>query len=224
MSPRESRAALQLLTGAAVGTSLDLLRRLNGSPEARRAALLDGVPEVVAYYSVGSAALAADFYEEEREVAGVRSRFLPEMVVADRTVKLRRAIAWASDPLFSDDEVSASGRLAEVVQLDTARPFRDTITGNTVRDPDAVGWRRETSGVGCGFCRLLAAKGAIYRASTARFAAHDHCGCTAAPVFGVGEVGPEASALQYVASKRRRSEAEKQALREHIAAHYGGDT
>lgn len=221
MSPRESRAALHLLTGAAVGTSMDLLQRLKGSPEARRAALLDGVPEVVGYYSVGSAALAADFYEEERETVGVRSRFTPELVVADRTVKLRRAIAWASDPLFVDDDVLAGKRLAEVVQLDTARAFRDTVTANTRRDPDAVGWRRETSGASCGFCRLLAGKGAIYKASTARFAAHDHCGCTAAPVFGVGDFGEEASALQYMASSRKRTPAEKQALRDAIAIFEG---
>jgi hypothetical protein len=198
-----------------------LLSRLNGSPDARRAALLDGVPAVVGYYSDGSAALAADFYEQERETAGVRTSFVPELVVADRTVKLRSAIAWAAEPLFvnPDDLTVASSRLAEVVQLDAARPFRDTILTNRRRDPEAVGWRRITSG-GCKLCRMLADRGAVYKHDTARFAAHPHCHCTAQPVFGANDTGEEASALQYMASRRKRTPAQKAALREYLNTYY----
>src|SRR5690554_5999797 len=111
----ESRAALQLVTEEAVGTSVALLGSTSGSPVARRLALLDTVPELIGYFSEGSAALAVDFYEEERFRAGVRDRsFVTEMVVNDRTVRIRRGVAWAADPLFDDDVVSASQRLAEV--------------------------------------------------------------------------------------------------------------
>jgi hypothetical protein len=216
---RESRAALKLLTETAVGTSLDLLTRLHGSPDARRAALLDGVPDVVGYYSEGSAALAVDFYEQERELAAVRSLFVPEIVLLDRTVKLRRAIAWAADPLFTDDLAGASGRLAEVVQLDVARPFRDTITTNRSNDPDSVGWRRITAG-GCKFCRMLADKGAIYKHDTALFAAHPACHCTAQPVFTTNDTGVEASVMQYKASRRNRTPEQKAALRDYLNSNY----
>lgn len=57
----ESRRALNLVADAAVATALDLLQSTGGSPEQRRYELLAGVPEVVGYYSDGSAALAADF-------------------------------------------------------------------------------------------------------------------------------------------------------------------
>lgn len=220
-SARESRAILRVLTAEAVSTSLDLLSRISGSPDARRAALLDGVPDLVGYYSNGSAALAADFYDEERDKAGVRSSFVPELVVADRTVKLRNAIAWAAEPLFAnpDDLPGASSRLAEVVQLDTGRPFRDTILANRQRDPEAVGWRRITNG-GCKLCRMLADRGAVYKHDTARFAAHPNCHCTAQPVFGANDTGEEASALQYMASRRKRTPAQKAALREYLNAYY----
>lgn len=219
MSARESRAALQLVTAESVAYATDLANRVVGSPEVRRAALLDGVPELIGYYSEGSAALAADFYEEERELAEVRSRFTAEAVVLDRTVKIRRAIAWSTAPWFDDSGDSVDGRLAEVVQLETARPYRDTITTNRRQDPDAVGWRRVTAG-GCKFCRMLADRGAVYKADTARFAAHTNCHCVAQPVFTTNDTGVEASVVQYRASRRSRSPEQRAALREYLDSFY----
>jgi len=216
-SPRESRAALKLLTAEAVAGSSDLLSRFSGSPEVRRAALLESVPALIEYYSDGSAALAADFYDEERELAGVSSRFRSEPVVLDRTVKIRRGIAWASDPLFEDDEVLAGARLAEIVQLNTARPFRDTILTNRKKDPAAIGWKRVTSG-GCSFCKALASRGSVYKEATAHFAAHPNCHCTASPVFLGGDSGPEASVIEYMASKRNRTPEQRERIREWISA------
>ncbi|WP_146243444.1 hypothetical protein [Curtobacterium sp. MCLR17_034] len=210
----ESRRALTLVADVAVSTSLQLLRSTSGSAEQRRYDLLGGIPEVVSYYQDGSAALAADFYDDERDLAGVAGSFTTDLVIVDRTVKLRRAIAWSAEPLFDGDDVLAGNRLAGVVQLETARSYRDTVTGNTERDPQAVGWRRVASG-GCKFCAMLAARGAVYTANTARFAAHEHCHCTAAPAF-VGYDGPEASTVQYVASKKNRTPAQRAQLREYL--------
>lgn len=214
-TPGEYRAALVLVTGAAVEATTAYLGSLTGSPEARRSELLVAVPEVIAYYSDGSSALAADAYDDARESAGAAGRFMAEPVISDRGRKIGNAIAWAAEPLLTG-EGDAVGRLAEVVQLETARPYRDTITTNRLRDPAAVGWQRVTSG-GCKFCVMLAGRGAVYREATARFASHTNCHCTAQPVFD-GQGGDEASVMQYVASQRRRSPAQRQALREHLAA------
>jgi len=214
----ESRRALNLVADVAVAASLQLLRSTTGTAEQRRYDLLGGVPEVVAYYSDGSAALAADFYDDERAAANVSGPFTSDLIVADRTVKLRRAIAWSAEPLFDGDDVLAGKRLAEVVQLEAARPYRDTITGNTERDPQAIGWRRVASG-GCPFCRMLADRGAVYTERTARFSAHEHCHCTAAPAF-VGYDGPEASVQQYRASRRNRTPEQQAQLREYLKEHY----
>lgn len=219
----EAREALQLVTGEAIDVSTDLLSRVNGSPEVQRAALLEAVPEVIAYYSDGSSALAADYYEEERERAAVNSRFSAQAVVADRTVKVRRAVAWASEPLFeiaaAASSILAASRLTEVVQSEVARPFRDTITTNRKRDPDSVGWRRITAG-GCKFCRLLADRGAVYKASTVRFAAHTNCHCTAQPVFTTNDTGIEASVMQYRASQKTRTPKQRARLREYLNSFY----
>lgn len=222
ITARESKAALTLVMGAAVGMVTSLLERTAGAPEDQRALLLEGAPEVISYYSAGAAALAADFYDDQREFSAPPKLYLAEPVIIDRTEKIRRAVAWASEPLFLDDPASAGARLAEVVNIETARPYRDTILTNRRRDPSAVGWRRITNG-GCRFCRMLADRGAVYSSASARFAAHGSCKCTAQPVFSTDDFGEEASALQYMASKRARTAAEKAKLREYLDAKYGAE-
>lgn len=215
----ESKAALQLVTGAAVNAVVAALGRLSGSPEQQRASLLDIAPAVIAHYSDGSSALAADFYDDERERAEAPKLYIAEPVILDRVVKIRRAVAWASDPLFGDEPEKSAGRLAEVVQLETARPYRDTILENRNRDPSAVGWRRVTNG-GCKLCRMLADRGAVFSDKTARFAAHTNCKCTAQPVFSSSDYGDEASVMQYMASRRKRTSEQQEALREYLRVNY----
>ena len=215
----DSKAALQLVTAAAVTTVTSLLSRSSGSPEQKRSLLLEGVPGIIAYYSAGSSALAADFYDDERERAAPPRLFLAEPVILDRTEKIRRAVAWASDPLFGDDPSVTAGRLADVVQIESARPFRDTVLTNRRRDPSAVGWRRVTAG-GCKLCVMLASRGAVYMDQTARFATHTNCKCTAQPVFSSNDFGDEASALQYVASRKRRTPEQQANLREYLNTNF----
>jgi hypothetical protein len=43
--------------------------------------------------------------------------------------------------------------------------------------------QRVLGGAGCDFCQMLAGRGEVYSAETADFEAHDHCGCTAEPIY-----------------------------------------
>src|SRR5699024_506029 len=57
------------------------------------------------------------------------------------------------------------------------------IMDSSLADPAADGWQR--TGIGeCQFCEMLISRGAVYSASTADFAAHDNCKCSAVPAFG----------------------------------------
>lgn len=215
----ESKAALLLLSDDAAETVEFTVRRSSGSFESRRLTLLDEVPGVVGYYSEGSAALAADFYDEYRADAGIGDRFRAEAVVLDRTVKIRRGVAWASEPLSVDDDAAAIARLTEVLQSELARPYRDTILTNQQRDKRAGGYQRIASPTACGFCKMLAGRGAVYKERSAFFAAHGNCMCTAQPWFN-GQPGEEASVIQYMASKRNRTPATRQRIRDYIAANY----
>lgn len=61
---------------------------------------------------------------------------------------------------------------------------RSTILESVRADRRAQGWARVTSGDPCAFCQILASRGPVYRdEATASFEAHDHCACTAEPVY-----------------------------------------
>jgi hypothetical protein len=212
-TPDEARRTLALVSNTAVAQAVNLFHATRNVDE-----LLVDIPDVIAYYSDGTAALAADHYDDLRDAADAPGRFTAEPIVNLREEKIRRGVLWAVGPLALDepDPVLAEERLAQIVQLESARPFRDTILGNQQRDPAAVGWQRQTSGKGCKFCTMLAGRGAVYREATARFASHPHCSCSASPVFD-GTAGPEATVLQYVASQRRRTPSQRQALNDYLA-------
>lgn len=218
-SASQVRAALSLVAEAGVERLAALLPSLSGSPDDMRGALLELTPSLIATYTDGSSALAVDWYTDLRDEAAPRRLYVAEPVVTDRAEKIGRMIAWAAEPFFAPepDVQKVALRLLPNVQKEIARPFRDTITTNTRRDPAAHGWRRISSGSGCKFCRMLADRGAVYSGKGARFAAHENCHCSAEPAF---QPGPAASDFQYVASQRRTSEKDRARLREYLSANY----
>ena len=60
---------------------------------------------------------------------------------------------------------------------------RQTITDTVAADPKAFGWARATSGRTCHFCAMLASRGPVFSEDSVHFDAHDHCSCTAEPVY-----------------------------------------
>lgn len=210
MTALESKQALTVLADDAENTARWMIGRTSGSFESRRLQLLDTVPNVIGYYSEGSASLAVDAYMDAR--VGVAGAFTAAPVVLDRTVKIRRGIAWASDPLALGDVESSQARMSKLVRSEMTRPYRDTTLGNGAQDGMFVGYKRIARAESCGFCKALADRGAVFKQNTAYFAAHDDCQCTAAAAFVGQPHGPEASVMQYTASKRRRTRAEKDAI------------
>ena len=218
-SASQVRSALSSLADDGVARLAAVLATLDGTPESIRGYLLDLTPVLISAYSDGTSSLAADWYDDLREQAAPAKSFSAEPVVVERWEKVGRMVAWSAQPLFlpEPDRELVAKRLLPSVQKEIARPFRDTITTNTVRDPSAHGWRRVASGSGCKFCRMLADRGAVYSGKSARFASHTHCHCSAEPAF---EPGAAASDFQYVASQRRTSEKDRARLREYLNANY----
>lgn len=142
-------------------------------------------------------------------VLGERATAIAERLILPSDEELVRA-AYAESLAALEAEIDRSINEA----------LRETVTENTRRDPAADGWRREVgSNEACKFCRFLARDGAVYSGAAVRFAAHTHCGCAAVPSF-TGQGGRRASVLQYVASKRTRTPAERARLREHLNANF----
>lgn len=179
-----------------------------------RDALAEILPLLTAAYGSAAATLAADWYDELRAEKAVRGRFraiAAELPGAERTDVLAR---WAVEPLFSDtpDFVLARDKAAGGLQRIIADAGRDTVMQSSIADPQARGWQRVASG-GCGFCSMLAARGAVYSEATVSFGAHDHCRCAATPAFG-GEPLPVKA---YVPGPRQATPADRARTRAWIA-------
>ena len=90
---------------------------------------------------------------------------------------------------------------------------RETLVETMKADPAVGGWQRVTSGRACAFCRMLADRGAVYKEATADFASHDHCSCSAEPVFG----DVKRRARDFVPSTRQRGpDARLDTARKHL--------
>lgn len=197
-------------------SSLDLSR-----PEAARDALLRFVPALTAQYGEAAAAVAADFYDDLRAAEPVRPGFRARMADPVSTDVVAARTRFGAQHLFTDDPPQMLVFLSSAVTKYVLQPGRATIVQSTQADPAASGWHRETRPGACDFCRLLAGRGNIYRAETARFAAHDDCGCVAVPSWDAS--AEEVPVSAYVASERTSAmtpaqrERHNQRLREYMA-------
>jgi len=159
------------------------------------------LPVLVNRYGEMAATLAADWYDVQRQVAGVSGAFSAEVrstpFLVERvegTVQRTAQALWSPRP---EDMLtgmkSASGKYA----LESGR---ETIAWSSYKDPQARGWYRVVRAGSCSFCQMLHGRGGVYTRETAFFASHKSCNCAAAPSWD-GDA-PEVDVEQYKASDR----------------------
>lgn len=141
-----------------------------------------------------SAALAAAYFSAFRAAEGAKVDALPIMAedaddgptMTSLFVTGPVAIERAQRQGREGDKLTES---ALVLSLGAASRIalnggRETLYNSTLRDSEAHGIRRVTSGATCSFCRDLAALGPIRKAEgVTSIRAHDHCGCSAEAVY-----------------------------------------
>jgi hypothetical protein len=157
-------------------------------PTELEVALTEVLPATVDTYATASAAVAANWYDNERTRAGVGGRF--EAIVAPLGDLGAYSLAgWATEPLRAavPDVAAAQARAEAGLQERLVNVGNKTVTDSAVADPRAGGWVRIVKPDGCDFCRMVAGTGKLFRESTARFACHAHCYCTARPAWGGDE-------------------------------------
>lgn len=156
--------------------------------------------EVVDQYARTSAALGAEFYDAQRDAAGVPDPFtvpVPDPPPAEQTEASLRWAAkdvWERDP--DDPRTTDAQREPLEVRLEQAEKRAEAVaqklvtdTGRgTVReavrqDRQAVAWARTAGLNACAFCRMLSIRGAVFKQDTVDFQAHDGCHCMAVPVY-----------------------------------------
>lgn len=222
-SPPEVRAGLEVVTTAA--TVQIAAAAAEVPPDDVTSTLLEVVRDLVPGLYDAAGALAVAWYDDLRDEASPRLTYDPTIISEPNTDWIAREIdtlaGQLQEQIDADIDAMAERLVAEaeaLAQKEIARGFRDTVDGNTKRDPEAIGWSRHTRGAGaCKFCVFMARGSVVYRSErAARVAAHTNCHCIARPEFENGQHGPEASVLQYVASQRKRTAKERAALRDHL--------
>lgn len=210
-TPQALRTAITDLAVLA-GNDLAALWRQVSTPDEAREALQDVLPALVDTYSLASATISADWYDDARDLVAARGRFTA--IPADVGEKGAAVLArWAIGPLFQaePDWRRARVQIEGGMQLRIANASRYTVAGSAIADPAADGWQRQGSGE-CPFCAMLIGRGSVYSEAGADFAAHDHCRCSAVPAFK-GEPRP---VRPYTPSARKASDADRARVREYL--------
>jgi len=155
---------------------------------------------IVDQYARTSAALAADFYDAQREAAGAAGVFTVPVTDPPPPEQTEASLRWATkdlwprdpeDPQTTDAQrqpmdvrlAQAETKAEQVAQKLVADTGRGTVQEAVRRDRLATAWARSAALGACAFCKLLAARGAVYAQDTADFRAHDGCHCGVIPVF-----------------------------------------
>lgn len=223
-APERVRRALLKVTGAAQAEIRSVAAAAPPDPAGWRAAMFATAPLIVSEYASGASVLGTDWFEEIRDDASPKRLYTPtpRLNVTDEDVaaSVARATSKLHNPSRGFDEVvqqlidEAEALTAAEVQKQVASGFWDTITENADDDPDAVGWQRFARPGACKFCLMLADRGAVYTRTSVNFAAHTTCHCVAGQSYDAG--APRASVMQYVASRRKRSDVDKARLRDYL--------
>lgn len=172
---------------------------------------IEAVTVLVARYSEMAATLAADFYDGEREAAGVAGVFTVPLTDAPPGGQVDASLRWATKDLWPRTEGGTAAQLepldvrlaAAMAKADGATQKlvagrgRDTLRQAVEDDPRAVAYARAAALGACSFCKLMASRGAVYKdaqtagrdandrfsgdASVVKF--HNNCHCGIIPVF-----------------------------------------
>jgi len=218
--PDAVRVALATVTVAAVADVRAVESAAAQDPAVLRAALFAATPLIVSDYGDATSVLALDWFEELREQSPATRPFAPTprlLVTDDEVSAMVASVTQTMQELTEDVERQIEASMSNLeleLQKMVASGFRDTIIGNTDDDPDAAGWQRFARSGACKFCLMLAGRGAVYTEASVSFAAHGGCSCVASPSWDAD--APRATVMQYVASKRTRTEAESARLRDYL--------
>ena len=135
-----------------------------GKPDKDTAALLRELPPIVDQFGLVAGDIAAAYYDEARAAAGVTVPYFAAPSAVATAVQVDAALRWAVGPLWSKspDLEAALKQVRGSSERLVLQPGRDTIIGAASSDRVKVGWARNPEPGACGFCLMLASRGAVY--------------------------------------------------------------
>jgi hypothetical protein len=136
---------------------------------------------------------AQQYYDLSKTAAGYADAapFIPEQppgTLANRAALHSTSVANAKAGIARGEDPNAAMEKAKAAMLRAAKRRileapRKRLIALSDADDDARGWARVSDGKPCYFCAMLVSRGPVYSGLTAKFRAHDGCGCSAKPVF-----------------------------------------
>ena len=159
---------------------------------------IGAVQAVVDQYARASAALGAEFYDAQRDAAGVSGTFTVPIADPPTNGQTEAGLRWATKDVWErDPDVATPAQLEpldtrleqaekkaeQVVQKLVADTGRSTVLDAVRSDRQATAWARSAALGACAFCKLISSRGAVFAQDTVRFQAHDGCHCGVIPVF-----------------------------------------
>ena len=180
-------------------------------PDQVRDALIDLLPLLGGEYGLAAGTLAADWFDDLRDAAGVGGYFRAEPAPPVDSARWEALAVWGVDPLFAEhpNTTAVLQRLSGGLQRTVADRHRLTVVENSIRDPRALGWKRTGVGGSCSFCRMLIDRGHVYAEASVTFRSHDHCNCAASPSWAPNVT--KVSREPFRQSQRNRSDETKSA-------------
>lgn len=143
------------------------------------------LPLLIRQYGDVAMTVAADFYETQREAAGVAGRFTAVLGDGAPPAAAEASARWAVGPLFGDspDGTSALGRLGVALDRLSLQDGRRVIHDSMARDPAQGRVARVPTGPStCAFCLMLASRGPVYESiesagggDAGKYHANDDC-------------------------------------------------
>jgi len=197
------RLALQhqrdLATIAGGVTSVVATTALGGDPAAISTWYFGVVDGLLARIQAGHAQArrsSTEFLRKHAAMNGVDLTPVPaslDMTRARTSLRVTGPVAFKTAIASGLDEDQALRSMATQMAGSSQRLVlagdRDTFEQTLLGDKGIIGWRRRLAGKSCGFCAMLASRGAVYvtrkSASVGRdgLAFHDHCHCWPEPMY-----------------------------------------
>lgn len=136
---------------------------------------------------------AQQYYQAQKVLAGFATPaplvdLQPDAASANRSALHATSVAKAKAAIARGESPEVALNAAKAAMLRSAKrrileaPRRRLIALSDV-DDDARGWARVSDASPCYFCAMLVSRGPVYSGVTAKFRAHDGCGCSARPVM-----------------------------------------
>lgn len=154
------------LSTVAFGQVKSLLQSLDTpNPISFRDGLIETYPELMRPFIASSSQVAAQWYSELRESAGIAGGFDPVIAPDVPDEQLAAGVRYSLSPVFTPQQFIGSDvltLLAGFTQKMIANQGRETVTNSALADPVRVGYARIPKAGCCAFCGLMASRGAVY--------------------------------------------------------------